>query len=110
MAVPSEIPSSSSIRSSNNAILRRVTNLFTNKTTTGASSSITPKSSNWVIHIRGITTGTVKIQVSMDDTNWFDFATKTADDKVASGGEPWPYVRANCTVGTTVALFVDIAE
>ncbi len=100
---------SSSVRATNETPLGKVTNLFTNKTTTGASAVKQPVCSKWAILIRGITTGTVLVEASVDGTNFVTIATKTADG-VHENSVPYPFVRITCSVATSVALFADLIE
>jgi hypothetical protein len=56
--------------------------------------------------IRGITTATVKIQGSLDGTNWVDLASATADE--GGGVTAMPYMRANVTAYTTGTIVAEL--
>lgn len=50
--------------------------------------------------VSGTFVATVKIQVSMDNSTWFDLSSQTAAAAVESTG-PWKYVRGNVTAFTS---------
>lgn len=88
------------------ALLDPVTNLSA-VVTTGAGSGIDARrstGSTWQISASGVTTGgTVKIQGSVDNTNWYDVNTISVG---ATGvqrsivDEPHPFIRANLSART----------
>lgn len=50
--------------------------------------------------LSGTFVATIKIQVSMNGTTWYDLASYTAPAVLESTG-PWKYVRGNCTAFTS---------
>lgn len=66
---------------------------------------------NVPVVIRGITTATVKVEGSLDGTNWVELASKSAD--FAGVVPAFPYLRGNITAWTegdiTVEFYADKA-
>lgn len=80
--------------------------IMSGKTTTGAGTSYQlPRSKT--VQIDGITTGTVLIQGSNDNTNWYTLGTYTADDLVEIDA-PHIWTRANVSVATDVDVTVTV--
>jgi hypothetical protein len=85
--------------------------LLNGVTATGAGTAVTPEHfrgdhENLNAIIRGITTATVAIEVSLDGTNFVAITSQTADwaGKVAD----FPYIRANVTAYTSGTITVQI--
>jgi hypothetical protein len=85
-------------------------NSLTGATGTGAGKVFTPTTSSVTLLVQGITTATVALQASMDNTTYTTVATAlTADGSVAID-TPYKYVRANVTAytsGTINAFFLE---
>lgn len=74
-------------------------------TATGAGASHKPVGAHRVFQVIGTFSGTVKIQGSMDDSNWVDLVTTTATGGWEDTG-PWRHVRANVTAYTSGSITV----
>jgi len=59
------------------------------------------------VQATGIGSATVKLQGSLDDTNWVDLATFTSDGGTTITS-PWKYLRGNVTVYTTGTIYLYI--
>lgn len=83
---------------------------LTGAVATGPGKAFTPQSSAVTLLVQGITTATVVLQVSMDNSVWTTIgAGVTADGSIAID-TPYKYVRANVTVwtsGTINAFFFE---
>lgn len=80
--------------------------IMSSKTTTGAGDSFQfPRSKT--VQIDGITTGTVLIQGSNDNSNWHTLGTYTADTLVEIDS-PYVWTRANVSVATDVSVTVTV--
>lgn len=81
--------------------------LLTGATATGAGIATSLDSGRFSVQIAGITTATVKVQVSNDGSNWHDLATATADGIYSNAdGCPYAYVRANVSAYTSGTINV----
>lgn len=55
-------------------------------------------------------TATLKLEGSVDGTNWVDLATGLSASGKTANTEPWPFVRANVTGYTSGAVSCWVAE
>lgn len=80
-------------------ISNKVMTLLNGVTSTGASDSQLMPAAKVTFQVTGITTATVLLQGSHDDTNWVTLATATSDDGYVLT-DPWKYIRVNVSVYT----------
>ena len=80
---------------------------------TGAGTVYSPTMENQTIQIDGITTATVVIQVSEDNSNWYiakdafdGTAVSHTSDAINVVAGPFRYIRANVTAWTSGAITV----
>lgn len=69
----------------------------------GTANAITKQGKPHAYVVSGTFVGTVKVQVSMDNSTWYDLASYTAPAVLESTG-PWAYVRGNVSAWTSGAI------
>jgi hypothetical protein len=93
--------------------LIRLTGAFSSLTgavATGAGKVFTPQTSSVTLLVQGITTATVVLQVSMDNTTFTTIGAGVTADGAIIIDTPYKYVRANVTAwtsGTINAFFFE---
>jgi hypothetical protein len=91
----------------------RLTGAFSSLTgavATGAGKVFTPQTSSVTLLVQGITTATVVLQVSMDNTTFTTIGAGVTADGAIIIDTPYKYVRANVTAwtsGTINAFFFE---
>lgn len=85
-------------------------NSLTAAVATGAGKVFTPQTSSVTLLVQGITTATVALQASMDNTSFTTVGTPVTADGVVIVDTPYKYLRANVTAytsGTINAFFLE---
>ncbi len=101
---------SSTVRAVKQAVLGQATALQDNAAATGNGTAVQPKASQGSIIVRGTFTATLKIEVSVDGTNYVQLgADVTAAGVVAITG-PFPYLRARISAYTSGNIFAHYIE
>lgn len=77
-----------------------VTTLLDAVVATGAGASHQPAANERTFQVIMTDTATVKLEASLDNTNWITLRTSTASEGFSTA-EPWAYIRGNCTVFDT---------
>lgn len=62
---------------------------------------------NKAFQVSGTFVGTIKIQVSLDASNWIDLVT-TSSTGGFENTAPWKYVRSNCSAYTSGTATVEL--
>lgn len=68
------------------------------------------RSEGYTVEVKGITTGTVQVQSSIDNSTWTaEGSALTADGRVTITNHNIAYVRVNVTVSTSVSITFVVA-
>lgn len=87
----------------------RTTDMQSGATGAGVGTTAQPERKDWVAQVTGITTATVDIQGSLDNTNWETLSSLTADGKYENSAA-WKYVRANISAYTSGTINAKLHE